>query len=179
MASNLFFSDHVVASPSKWYVVSTTPRHEKRVSRHFQARHIEHYLPLYRLRHRWNDGSKVVVDLPLFPGYVFVQLNKSDHVRALQVPGVLRFVVGTQGEAASLEDTEIRSLQSGLDPHKTEPWPHPATGQRVRIRSGALGGIEGVVVRWKNRFRVILTLTLISQNVAVEIDAEDLEPLRR
>ena len=97
----------------KWFAVYTTPRHEKRVDQHLSMRAIEHYLPLYRTQRKWSDGSKVTLDLPLFPGYIFVRIKRTQRVRVLEVPGVLAVVGGTGGEPASLPEADIDALRSG------------------------------------------------------------------
>jgi transcription antitermination factor NusG len=161
----------------QWFAVYTICRHEKRVASHFNNRAIEYYLPLYRSQRRWKDGSKVVLDQPLFPGYVFVRIGREQRVPVLEVPGVL-WVVGNSGsQPTPLPEFEIETLRSALDPLRVEPYPSLAAGQRVRIRSGALSGIEGIVVRQKNSFRVVITLELILQSIAVEVNADDLEPV--
>jgi len=162
---------------AKWFAVYTTPRHEKRVDQYLSAKNIEHYLPLYHQRRRWSDGTRVTLDLPLFPGYLFVRIDKSERVRVLEVPGVLSIVGGTGHKPAALPDAEIEALRSGLHLRRPEPCPLPTVGERVRIRSGPLAGMQGVVLRYKNRLRVVLTIELIRQSVAVEVEAEELEAL--
>ncbi|MGD0941281.1 MAG: transcription termination/antitermination NusG family protein, partial [Terracidiphilus sp.] len=83
---------------SKWFAAFTSPRHEKRVEQYLSQREIEHYLPVYRSPRKWRNGLKVVLDLPLFPGYIFVRINRTERVRVLEVPGVLAIVGGTAGE---------------------------------------------------------------------------------
>jgi transcription antitermination factor NusG len=161
----------------KWFAVYTAPRHEKRVSQYLSQKEIEHYLPLYRTQRRWSDGSKVTLDLPLFPGYLFVHIDRSERVRVLQVPGVLTFVGGTGRQPATLPEAEIGALRAGLPLRHAEPHSLLTAGQRARIRSGALAGMEGVVVRRKNSLRVVLTMDLIRQSVAVEVDESELETL--
>jgi transcription antitermination factor NusG len=166
-----------LATTKQWFAVYTVCRHEKRVASHFGHRAIEYYLPLYRSQRRWKDGSKVVLDQPLFPGYVFVCIGREQRVPVLEVPGVL-WVVGNSGsQPTPLPEFEIETLRSALDPLRAEPYLLLAAGQRVRIRSGALSGIEGIVVRQKNSLRVVITLELILQSIAVEVDAYDLEPI--
>jgi transcription antitermination factor NusG len=160
-----------------WFAVYTSPRHEKRVGQYLRQKEIEHYVPLYQARRKWRDGSKVTVDLPLFPGYVFVRIDRSERVRVLQVPGVLSIVGGTGHQPASLPDTEIDALRSGLSVRHAEPHPLLIVGQRARIRSGALAGMVGIVVRQKNSLRVVLTMDLIQQSVVVEVDSAELETL--
>ena len=160
----------------EWFAVFTMPRHEKRLAVHFAQRHIEHFLPLYRTQRRWNDGSRVTLELPLFPNYIFVRVCRTQRSRVLQVPGVLRFVCGPRSEPARLSDAELETLRSGLHERAAEPCALLPAGQRVRIKRGALAGMEGVILRLNNKPRVVLTLNLIMQSVAVQVDSDDLEP---
>jgi transcription antitermination factor NusG len=166
-----------VAPSLKWFALYTTSRHEKRVAQHLTQRQIEYYLPLYRSERKWSDGSRVTLDLPLFPGYLFIHIPRSERGRVLAVPGALTVVGGTGGEPAPLPDATIDALRTGLKLRPAQPHPLTTAGQKVRIRSGALSGFEGVVVRSKNGFRVVLTLEHIMQSYSVEVDLEDLEPL--
>jgi len=161
----------------KWFAVYTLPRHEKRVSEYMALRQIEHYLPLYHVRRKWHNGSTVVLDLPLFPGYLFVRIERRERVRVLEAPGVLSFVGGTGGKPSVLPDAEIDALRSGLPLRHAEPHALLTAGQRARIRSGPLAGMEGVVVRQKNSLRVVLTMDMILQSVSVEVDGSELESL--
>jgi transcription antitermination factor NusG len=141
------------------------------------VRGIEHYLPIYQAQRRWSDGSRVTLNLPLFPGYIFVHIERTQRVSVLEVPGVLAIVGGTGGTPAPLPLADIEALRFGLHLRRAEPHPLLQVGQRARIRSGALAGMEGVVVRKKNSFRVVLTLDAIMQSIAVEVDANELEPI--
>jgi transcription antitermination factor NusG len=158
----------------QWFAVYTTSRHEKRVARQMKQREIEHFLPIYRTQHRWKDGSRVMLDLPLFPGYVLVRICGKDRVGVLEVPGVVS-IVGTVSRPVALPDFEVETLRAGLDPMRVEPHPLLTTGQVVRIKSGALAGIEGIVVRKKSGYRVVLTLDLLMQSIAIEVDGDDVE----
>jgi transcription antitermination factor NusG len=159
-----------------WYAVYTSPRHEKRVREHLGHRRVECFLPLFRSIHRWNNGCKAQVELPLFPGYLFVNIPRSERARVLDVPGLLSFV-GPRGEPAQLPDVEIETLRSGLHLQRFEPYRGLAIGQKVRINAGALQGLEGVMVRNANGLRVVITVELIQQSVAVELDADAVEAL--
>ena len=161
----------------EWFAVYTKSRHEKRVALHFQQREIAYFLPLYRAERTWKSSSPVELDLPLFPGYVFVNVGVRERVKALQVPGVVTMVAGGDGRPASIADEEIDALRAGLDERRAQPHPHLAAGQLVRIRSGALCGVEGRIVRLKNGFRVVLTLELIRQSFSVEVRSDELELL--
>jgi transcription antitermination factor NusG len=160
-----------------WFALYTSARHEKRVALHLSQRRIECYLPLYRSGRKWSDGSRVTLDLPLFPGYLFIRIQRCERGTVLSVPGALAVVGGTGGEPAALPDATIDTLRTGLQLDRVRPYPFMTAGQRVLIRTGALAGLEGIVVRNKNGCRVVLTLEHIMQSCAVEVALEDLEPL--
>lgn len=166
-----------VPTTANWFAVYTYPHHEKRVSQHLTNREVEHFLPLYRAQRKWKDGSKVILDLPLFPGYLFVHITRHERTRVLASPGALRIVWGLGHEPAPLPEAEVNALRYGLHLHHAEPHPFLKVGHKVRIRSGALAGMEGVLVRKKSNFRVVLTVDLIMQSVAVEVEGADLEEL--
>ena len=162
---------------TSWFAVYTAPRHEKAVARQFEVRQIEAFLPLYRSVRRWKNGCRVNVDQPLFPNYIFACLKRPDYVRVLQTPGVLS-LVGSGRQPSPLATSEIESLRLGLPLREFEPHSYLVAGDRVRIHSGALAGMIGVLVRKKSKLRVVLTLDLIMQSVAVEIDADEIEPVK-
>ncbi len=160
----------------EWFAVYTTSRHEKRVVEHLAIREIESFLPLYRSLRSWKNGCKVNVELPLFPSYVFVRLNRGVRVRVLEIPGVLSFVsVGNQ--PAPLPEFEIEALRSGIQSLKWEPHPYLVVGEKTRIKTGPLAGFEGVLLRKKGLLRVVISLELIMKSVAVEVNATDVEPI--
>ncbi len=156
----------------EWFAIYVMPRHEKRIAQHLQVRQVEHFLPLYRTRRKWRDGSNVTVQLPLFPNYLFVRALPGQRVRALNVPGVLS-AVGKR-ESSVISDAYIDSLRKVVELGKAAPHPYLATGTVVNIRSGLLAGLQGVVVRQKSGCRLVLSLELIMQSVAVEVDMADL-----
>lgn len=166
-----------VTKTASWFAVYTTCRHEKRIAQHLSLREIEHYLPLYRAERKWRDGSRVTVELPLFPSYIFVRFNRSERVSVLSVPGALAVVGGTGGAPAPLPDAAIEALRVGLQAHRIEPHPLLRVGKLARIRAGAFAGMTGIVVRKKSGYRIVLTLEQIMQSVAVELDEDDVEPL--
>jgi transcription antitermination factor NusG len=165
----------VQESSANWFAAYTNSHHEKRVASHFGERQIESFLPLYATLHRWKNRCEVDLDLPLFPNYVFVHIDPRDRVRVLEVPGVLS-MVGFGRTLAPLSDFEIEAIRSCVGQRKIEPHPYLVIGERVRIKAGPLTGMEGVLVRKKSNFRVVLALDVIMQCVAVEVDADDLEP---
>ncbi|MGD0932436.1 MAG: UpxY family transcription antiterminator [Candidatus Korobacteraceae bacterium] len=164
--------------PAKWFAAYTTPRHEKVVARHLQSRHIESFLPLYSSVRRWKNGCRVAVEQPLFPSYLFVHILRREAVKVLQIPGVVSLVSAGR-EPAALPSSEIESLRSSLPLRHFEPHPYLVVGEKVRITAGSLEGMIGVLVRRKNDCRVVLTLELIMQSVAVEIGIEEIEPVKQ
>jgi len=161
---------------SFWYAVYTSAHHEKKVAEQFAGREIEHFLPLYEAVHQWKD-RRVRLQLPLFPGYVFVRLRSTERPRALQVPGVAR-LVGFGDRPAPIPDLEIDGLRRGLQSQlKMQPHPYLTEGRKVRIIRGPLAGIEGILVRQKQNFRVVLSLDLIMRSVVVEVDTSDVYPI--
>src|SRR5712671_437410 len=127
----------------RWYAAYTCANHEKRVREQLEQRSIESYLPVYEAVRRWKD-RRMRLQLPLFPGYVFVRMAMVDRLRVLQVPSVVR-LVGFNGHLAALPDTEIDALKNGLlNGVRAEPYPFLTAGRRVRVISGPFEGIAGI-----------------------------------
>jgi transcription antitermination factor NusG len=160
-------------STLRWYLASTRSRHEKVVHEQLLNQQIEHFLPLYESVRRWHDRDKRV-SLPIFPGYVFVRIPPGKRMRVLQTPGVTRFVTfGNQ--PAVLHDIDVDSLRTALTSRRSEPHPYLATGDRVRVASGPLRGLCGVIQR-ERRARLIVSIDCVYRSVAVELDESDLRP---
>jgi transcription elongation factor/antiterminator RfaH len=162
---------------AKWYAVRTRPRHEKRVRDHVESRNLECFLPLYEAVHHWKNGCKMKIELPLFPNYLFVEIDLTDRTRILEVPGVLS-LVGAGPSLWPLPDGEVEALRAGLHLHSPEPHTRLVVGQKVRIKKGPLGGLIGVLLRQNDRLRVILSIEMLMQAVAVEVPEEDVEMLQ-
>jgi transcription antitermination factor NusG len=159
-----------------WFAVYTCANHEKRVAGQLEARKVEHFLPLYRSLRKWKD-RRVQLDLPLYPGYIFVRLGFGAGLRVLEVPGVVR-LVGFNGQPYPLPENEIESLRTGLmSGLRLEPYRYVTVGSRVRIVRGPLQGIEGILIRKRNVCRVILTINVIARSAVVEVDALDIETI--
>lgn len=160
----------------KWYAVYTCARHEKRVADQLEHKSIETFLPLYETVRRWKDRRKHL-ELPLFPGYVFVRLALKDRLQVLEIPSVVR-LVGFNGRPSSLPDLEMEALRNSLSRRlPLEPHPYLNTGVRVLVRSGPLQGLEGVLIRRRKRLRFVVSLHLIARSVTAEIDEADLQPI--
>ena len=164
-------------SLESWYALYTCPRHERRVAEYIAQRRICCFLPLYRSVRRWKDRRKEL-ELALFPGYVFVRMALRDRLRILQVPGAVR-LVSFNGKPAALPDVEIEFLRNRqCAAGAIEPHPYLCVGKKVRVRSGPMQGLEGIIRRRKDKCRVIFSIELIMRSVAVEVDEADLDPIR-
>jgi transcription antitermination factor NusG len=146
------------------------------VAGQLSARSVEHFLPLYESVRRWKD-RRVRLQLPLFPGYLFVRLALPDRLRVLQIPSVAR-LVSFNGTPVALPETEIETLKAGLQ-GGVQALPHPylTVGRRVRITDGPLEGLEGIIIRKKNELRFVVSLELIQRSIQLDIDAASVEPV--
>ena len=165
-----------VAAEASWYAAYTWARHEKQVARQLEERQIQAFLPTYKSVRRWKDRRKVL-ELPLFPSYVFVQMNLHNRLDLLRLPGVLGLVCA-QGKPVPVAGHEIQNLKQGII-GRTAVHPHPylKTGHRVRVRSGVMAGVEGILIRRRGGARVVLSISLLQQSVSVNIDEADVEPV--
>lgn len=162
-----------------WYAVYTCVRHEKKVSSQLQQRGIEIFLPTYRARHQWQD-RRVTVDLPLFPGYVFVRISADERLSVLTAAGVVR-IVGVGGVPVPLPETDIEAIKQYITlTLPAEPYNAAVRGRRAYVTRGPLQGCRGTVLRRKGTMRLVLTLALVNSSIVVEVAAEDIEllPLR-
>jgi transcription antitermination factor NusG len=160
---------------SQWYVATTAPHHEKWVARQLDGSHIQHFLPLYRSLRRWKDRRKEL-ELPLFPGYLFVRIPLAERLSVLRTPGVVQ-IVGFQGKPHAVPESEIETLrQSMLHGTSLQPHPYLRIGRRVRVQNGPLAGMEGILVRRKDALRVVLSVDVITRSFAVEVDTADIHP---
>ena len=158
----------------QWVAVFTLPNHEKRVSQHCHNRLIDSFLPLYKVKRRWRNRRTVVLERPLFPGYLFVRTAAQHRVRILELPGVVS-IVSAAGQPLPLSSDYITSLREGLLVNKIEPHANVEVGEVVRITRGAFAGAEGILERRKNDLRVVLRLEMLARSVSVEVDASEIE----
>jgi len=160
---------------ANWYALSVFARHEKLVARCLARGEVRYLLPLYRSVRRWKDRRKQL-DMVVFPGYVFVHFSLRDRLRVLQIPGVINFVT-FQGQPAAVPDSEILSLSAGLAAGlEVQPHPYLRVGKRVRVTRGPLASSEGILVRKKDHFRLVLAVDLLMRSVSVEVDECDVVP---
>jgi transcription antitermination factor NusG len=160
----------------RWYAAHTHANHEKRVAEQLGRRDVEHFLPLYQSVRKWSDRRKRL-EIPLFPGYIFVRLPYRERLRVLEIPSVAR-LVGFNNLPTPLPDAEMEALRNGLTgPLHAVPHPYLKAGRRVCIIRGPLEGCQGIFLRTKGNSRVVLSIDLIMRSVAVDINAEDAAPV--
>ncbi len=165
-------------SAPKWFAAYTATRHEKHVHEQLADRQVECFLPLYKTRRQWKKRAAVTLDMPLFPNYVFVRIGGGQRSAVLGTPGVFS-IIGSGKEPWELPEFEIEALRSGIQTRTVEPHPYLVVGERAKVRSGVFAGLEGVIVRKKNNLHIVLTLDQIMRSVAVEVSADELEPVSR
>lgn len=167
----------VEAEARSWYGLQTRPRHEKLVAQRLQERGVTAFLPLATEVHRWSDRKKTV-HVPLFSCYVFAKFtpNRAERLRVLRVDGVFG-LVGARGEGTPIPDAQIEAVRSLVE---TElPWSsHPflKIGQRVRIRSGALDGMEGILLSRDGDQTLVISIDAIQRSLAVRVQGYEVEP---
>lgn len=173
MIEDAHFGPGPVAGALAWFAVMSLPRHEKKIALHFAARAIEHFLPLYETVHRWKNQRKLL-QLPLFPGYLFARVERSERLSVVSVPGVVA-IVGPAGSGVAIPDEEIEAIRHTLlRGGRLQPHPYLCEGHRVRITHGPFCGMQGVLLRADHRPRLVLSVHLIQRSVAVEIDEADI-----
>jgi transcription antitermination factor NusG len=159
----------------QWFALRVRSRCEKVVAVAARSKGFEDFLPLHRRRQRWSDRSKWV-DVPLFPGYLFCRLNPEDRFSLLTIRGVMH-IVGVGRIPEPVDEQEISAIQHAIcSDAQVEPWPFLEAGQRIRLSSGPLAGLEGILVETDEQRRVVVGLTILKQSVAVRIERDWVEP---
>ena len=164
------------ADGQRWFALQVRTRWESSTALLLSGKGYETLLPTYQTKKRWN-GKLKELNAPLFPGYVFCQFDALNRLPILVTPGVIT-VVGRGKVPLPVEDVEIAAIQtlvsSGL---RAEPWPYLEIGQRVRIESDALSGLEGILIKFKGNHRIVVSVSLLRRSVALEIDRCCVRPL--
>lgn len=164
-------------SDSSWWAIYTRHQHEKSVAHVLSTKGFEVFLPLYDSVRRWKDRSKTL-SLPLFPCYVFVRGGLHRRLHVLTTPGI-HTILYTGEQIATIPGDEIDAIRKAVEsPLRVEPHPFLRCGETVRVIRGSLEGVQGVLVRKKSLYRLVLSVEMLAQAVAVEIDAADIEPVK-
>jgi transcription antitermination factor NusG len=159
-----------------WWAVYTQHQHEKTVAEMLTGKGFEVFLPLHDSMRRWKDRQKLL-SLPLFPGYVFVRGLLSRRLQVVTTPGI--HMILSRGEQIEVvPEAEIDAVRRAVQgSYKIEPHPFLKIGERVRVTRGSLEGVEGILVRKKNLYRLVLSVDMLAQSVGVEVSAADVEPV--
>jgi transcription antitermination factor NusG len=159
-----------------WYAIRVRSNFEKTTSACLRGRGLDEYLPVYQQRNRWCDRVKVV-DVPLFPGYLFCRFNIENRLPVLSSPGVVS-IIGFGHNFLPVPDAEIDAIRTALaSGNAVFPWPYLQAGQRVRIERGSMSGLEGILLRVRDNFRLVRSIPLLMRSVAVEVDRDWVRPL--
>jgi len=168
----------------RWHALYTRHQHEKLVAHSLTGKGFDIFLPLYRAVHRWKDRWKEL-ELPLFPNYLFILGGLDRMLNILTTPGV-HSLVAWGGRPADIPQNEIDAVRRLVEsPLRIQQHPFIKCGDRVRIKSGPLEGIEGILVRSKSAYRLVLSVEMLARSAAVEVDVSMVEriggpePLRK
>jgi transcription antitermination factor NusG len=165
--------DTLPAAPA-WFAVYTKHQHEKKTAELLSNKGIEVFLPLYQAAHRWKDRTKIL-SLPLFPSYLFLHSHLQNKTEILNTPGIF-FLVQSAGRACSIPPSEIEAIRKIGQIHaQVEPHPYLESGDSVRVKSGALTGLTGILTRIKNQYRIVLSVSLLQRSLSIEIDICNVE----
>jgi transcription antitermination factor NusG len=178
IGESLLASTQLRLDELSWYAIHTRSRHEKKVDAALREIGIRSFLPLTRQVRRWSDRQQVV-ELPLFPCYGFLQIEPSSKTRltVLRTPGVLGFV-GARHGPSPIPNAEIEQVRKVLEQSvPVSPYPFLRVGQRVRIRGGALDGVEGIWQGQKSNGTLVISVSLIQRSFAISIDGYAVEPV--
>jgi transcription termination/antitermination protein NusG len=157
-----------------WYALFVRYQHEKFVALGLSNKNIETYLPLCNSTRQWQDRAKQLW-LPLFPSYVFVRENINNQLQIISTPGVIH-IVRFGGRPAIVSQSQISAVRKILDGHHAvEPHPFLTAGDRVRIRTGPLAGLEGILARKKNRTQLVISMEMLGRSACVEIELTNVE----
>jgi transcription antitermination factor NusG len=163
-----------------WYAVSTRSRQEKVAASMLENLAIAHFLPLIDEERQWSD-RKQMLTLPLFPGYMFVRIARSNEqqLRVLKVPGIVNFIGNRNGPLA-IPEGEIESIRMALfRGARCSPHPFLRAGDHVRVVRGTLAGVEGTLVRCGDQSKLVISVEMIQRSVSVSVAVSDVEPAYR
>jgi len=164
-------------SEQHWYAINVKSRHEFKVLERLTHAGKEAFLPIVERQRKWKDRKKTVA-FPLFPGYLFVSIarNIDDRLSILKMQGVVRFLGTIPGEPEPVPEEQIISLQRLVESkEELDPYPYLKEGQRVRVKSGPLAGVEGILAQKKDRHMLVLSVDILRQGVSVKIEASEVE----
>lgn len=160
----------------RWYALQVRTRWESSTAMLLSGKEYQTFLPTYKTKRRWN-GKLRETAAPLFPGYVFCQFDAQNRLPVLVTPGVIS-VVGSGRVPLPVDDSEIAAIQTIVSSgFRAEPWPYLEVGQKIRIETDVLRGVEGIVINFKGSHRIVVSVSLLRRSVALEIDRDCVKPV--
>jgi transcription antitermination factor NusG len=154
-----------------WFALQTMPKNERKVERLLKQKGYDCFTPIYRSKRKWSDRT-VVIDFPLFPGYVFCRFNHSAMGKAISTQGVTR-IVGFGGTPAEVAREEVEALQLlARSDFLRQPWKYLPDGTRVLVETGPLAGVQGVIGAGENKKQLVISITLLQRSVAIQLDED-------
>jgi len=163
-------------SSKPWFALRVKPNFEKRVASALRGKGFEELLPLYRSKRQWSDRVKVM-DLPLFPGYLFCRLDLAARLPLVTTPGFL-YIVGVGKNPQPIDEAEILAIQSVMRSGvPVTPWPSLVVGQKVQLQHGPLRGLVGVLTKIANQQRLYVSVTLLKRSISVEVAPDWIRPI--
>jgi transcription antitermination factor NusG len=173
---SLHFGCDPDAGAARWYALYVRSRHEKVVEGGLRGKGYSAFSPFYRTKRKRVDRI-AQIDVPLFPGYVFCLFDSNKRLPILMTPGIVG-ILGAGNRPEPVEDTEIDSIRTlALSGRQVQPWPFLSAGQRVRLQAGPLLGAEGIFLRVKDEYHLIVSITLLQRSVAVVVEKDAVMPL--
>jgi transcription antitermination factor NusG len=163
--------------PSHWYAVHTRPHHEKRVEERLRMNSLETFLPVHRCRHLWKNGVRADLEMPIFPCYLFACASTYDRAMLLRIPGVLG-LASSSAHPSKISPEDIEALRAAVENLRAIPHPYLNAGDQVRIVSGPLAGMGGILIRRKQELRVVVSIEIIMRSIAVEVSELEIEAIR-
>jgi transcription antitermination factor NusG len=165
------------SSSLKWFVLHVRVNQEKKTAQRLASSEVEYFLPCYQSLRQWKD-RRVMLEMPLFPGYVFVCMDLADRMKVLTLPNVVG-LLGSRTSPSIVSPEEIDRIRRGVEFGNAAPHSAFAVGQRVLITDGALQGMSGCLLRGGNNTRVVISIDSIARSFVVDVDISSLEPIGR
>lgn len=157
-----------------WYAVYTIVRHEKKIASLFSLKELDNYCPIVEVASQWKDRKKIVHS-PLFPGYLFVNINHENRWDVLNTPGVVR-ILGQGKELVTVPYEQIETIRRLVESRiRFDPYTYFEGGREVEVVRGPLTGARGRIVERRGNYRLILSVDLIQRSVSTEVDIDDVE----
>ena len=158
-----------------WFAVRVRSNFEQKVCTSLSGMGYETFLPTYRQRRAWTDRVKET-EVPLFPGYTFCRIDPKFRLPLLKVPGVVS-LVGAAKRPEAIPEEELTAIRTIIETRLTlQPWPFLHVGQKIRIHKGPLSGVEGILVGFKDDYRIVVSVTLLKRSVAVQLEGAWVKP---